>query len=122
MFCTNSKVVSEQIEKECIAREPTLEKYFALVWRIENHFKGFMLQYIEQSKNIKVDDLAKAMARNISMPADVFFQVLEDASVKIVLPEPKLINIIEGEDWTAPIMAYLHHYYEPNNTNEQIRM
>jgi hypothetical protein len=28
---TDSKVVSEQIEKECIAREPTLEKYLALV-------------------------------------------------------------------------------------------
>jgi ribonuclease HI len=41
MLRTNSKVVSEQIEKECIAREPTLEKYLALVQRMENHFKGF---------------------------------------------------------------------------------
>jgi hypothetical protein len=32
------------------------------------------------------------------MPADVFFQVLEDALVKIVPPEPRAINIIEGED------------------------
>jgi ribonuclease HI len=28
---TDSKAVSEQIEKECIAREPTLERYLALV-------------------------------------------------------------------------------------------
>jgi hypothetical protein len=56
------------------------------------------------------------------MPADVFFQVLEDASVKIVVLEPRLINIIEGEDWRAPIMAYLYHYYESDNTNEQIRI
>jgi ribonuclease HI len=28
---TDSKVVSGQIEKECIAREPTLERYLALV-------------------------------------------------------------------------------------------
>jgi ribonuclease HI len=34
---TDSKVVSSQIEKECIAREPTLE----------NHFKGFTVEYIE---------------------------------------------------------------------------
>jgi hypothetical protein len=32
---TDSKVVTGQIEKECIAREPTLEKYLALVRRIE---------------------------------------------------------------------------------------
>jgi hypothetical protein len=48
--------------------------------------------------------------------------VLEDASVKTVLPEPRIINIIEGEDWRAPIMAYLCHYYEPDSKNEQIRM
>jgi ribonuclease HI len=34
----DSKVVSSQIENECIAREPTLEKYLALVRKMENHF------------------------------------------------------------------------------------
>jgi hypothetical protein len=48
--------------------------------------------------------------------------VLQDASVKIVLPEPRVINISEGEDWRAMIMAYIHHYYEPDSKNEQIRM
>jgi hypothetical protein len=89
---------------------------------MENYFKGFMVEYIERNKNTKADDLAKAVARNILMHADIFFQVLEDASVKTVLPEPRLINIIKGEDWRAPIMAYLHHYYELDSTNEQIRM
>jgi ribonuclease HI len=36
-----------RIEKECIARETTLEKYLALVRRMENHFKGFTVEYIE---------------------------------------------------------------------------
>jgi hypothetical protein len=49
------------------------------------------------------------------MPANVFFQVLEDALVKTVPPEPRVINIIKGEDWRAPLMAYLSHYYEPDN-------
>jgi hypothetical protein len=48
--------------------------------------------------------------------------VLQDASVKIVLPEPRVINIIEGEDWRAMIMAYIRHYYKPDSKNEQIRM
>jgi hypothetical protein len=49
------------------------------------------------------------------MPTDVFFQVLEDALVKTVSPEPRVINIVEREDWRASIMAYLHHYYEPDS-------
>jgi hypothetical protein len=36
---TNSKVVSGQIEKECISREPTLERYLALVRMMESYFK-----------------------------------------------------------------------------------
>jgi ribonuclease HI len=32
---TDSKVVAGQIEKECIAREPTLEKYLSLVRRMD---------------------------------------------------------------------------------------
>jgi ribonuclease HI len=41
VLCTYLKVVSGQIEKECKAREPTLEKYLALVQRMENYFKRF---------------------------------------------------------------------------------
>jgi hypothetical protein len=119
---TDSDVVSCQIEKECIAQEPTLEKYLALVRRMENYFKGLTVEFIERNKNTEADDLAKSSARNTSMPPDVFYQVLEDASVKTVLPKHRLINIIEGEDWRAPIMAYLHHYYEPDSITEKIRM
>jgi ribonuclease HI len=44
---TDSKVVSGQIDKECIDREPTLEKYLALVRRMENYFKRFTVEYIK---------------------------------------------------------------------------
>jgi hypothetical protein len=64
---------------------------------MESYFKGFTVEYIEHNKTTKADDLVKATARNTSMHADVFFQVLEEASVKTVLPKPRVINIIEGE-------------------------
>jgi ribonuclease HI len=115
---TDSKVVIGQIEKECIPREPTLEKYLAFVRRMENYFKGFTIVYIEQTKNAKADLLTKVVARNTPLLADVLFQVLEDASVKTALQEPRIINIVEGEDWSAPTMAYLRHYYEPDSKNE----
>jgi hypothetical protein len=65
---------------------------------MESYFNGFTVEYIECNKNAKADDLAKAAAHNTLMSTDVFFQVLEDASVKTVLPEPSVIKIIKGED------------------------
>jgi hypothetical protein len=79
-----------------------------------NYFKGFTVEYIERSKNTKADELAKASTHNTPLPTDVFFQVIEDALVKMIEPEPRLINTKE-EDRRAPIIAYLHHYYEPDH-------
>jgi hypothetical protein len=87
-----------------------------------NYFKGFTIEYIERNKNTEDEELAKVADCNTLMPLYIFYQVLEDASVKTVLLEPRLINIIEGGDWRAPIMAYLRHYYEPDSTTEKIRM
>jgi ribonuclease HI len=55
---TDSKVIATQIKKECIARDARLEKYLALVRRMENYFKGFSVEHVE---------------RNTTMPPDVFF-------------------------------------------------
>jgi ribonuclease HI len=119
---TDSKVIVGQIEKEYIAREPTLERYLALVRRIECYFKGFIVEYIERTKNTEPDELVKATAYNTSLPADIFFHVILDASIKAVKVEPRVINLIEGEDWRTPIMAYLHRYYEPNSAEEHTRI
>jgi hypothetical protein len=55
---TNSKVVASQIEKECIARDATLERYLAVIRRMENYFKEFIVEYIERMKNTKANELA----------------------------------------------------------------
>jgi hypothetical protein len=86
------------MEHECIAREPTLEKYIALIRRIDNHFKGFTTEYNERKNNTEADELANAAACNTLLSANVFFLVIEIASVKTVEPEPRLTNAIEGED------------------------
>jgi ribonuclease HI len=115
---TDSQVATRQIEKECIAKEPTLERYLALVRRTESYFKGFTVENIERAKNAEADELAKAVARNTPLPANAFLQVILDTSIKIVMPEPRIINLIQGEDYHALIMTYLHHYYELDNIVE----
>jgi hypothetical protein len=48
--------------------------------------------------------------------------VVPDALIRTIEPKPRVSNLIEGEERHTPIMAYLHHYYEPNNAIEHIRM
>jgi hypothetical protein len=90
---TYSKVIESQIEKECIARDKTLERYLATIRRMERFFKGLTLQHIERAKNIEADELAKAAASKAELPPEVFFQVIEDPSIKIVEPEPRMISV-----------------------------
>jgi ribonuclease HI len=95
---TDSKVFVGQIEKE-YAREPTLERYLALGRRMENFFKGFIIECIDKNKNSEADELAKATARNTPLLVDVFLQVISDASIKTIEPKPRVINVIQGKDW-----------------------
>jgi hypothetical protein len=83
---------------------------------MERFFKGFTVQYIERAKHAVADELAKAAAEKVVLPLDVFFQDVEDPSVKTVEPEPRMKNVAQGEDWQAPIMAYLRHHYQADST------
>jgi acetolactate synthase regulatory subunit len=66
-------VIASQIEKECMIRDKTLERYLAVVRRMENFFKGFTVQHIERTKNIEADELAKVATKKVVLPPDVFF-------------------------------------------------
>jgi hypothetical protein len=118
----DSKVVAGQIEKECIARDATIKKYLALVRRMENYFKGFTVEHVDRNKNTEADELTKTTAHNTPLPVDIFLEIISDVSIKMIEPKTRIINVIQGEDWRAPIMAYLHHYYELDTIVEQIRM
>jgi hypothetical protein len=75
-----------------------LGRYLAAIQRMEIFFKRFIVQYIERAKNVEVDELAKAAAKKAVLPLYVFFQVVEDPSVKTIEPEPRMINVVQGED------------------------
>jgi hypothetical protein len=104
-----------------MARDETLERYLTAIPIMENYFKGFTIEHIERAKNTEADELAKAVARKVVLPLDVLFEVIKNPSVKIVEPEPRMINVVQGEDWRASIMAYLLHHYEPDSNTELSR-
>jgi hypothetical protein len=66
---------------------------------MENFFKRFTVRHIERAKNTEADELAKAAARKTALPLDVFLQTIEDPSIKAVELEPRMLNIMQGEDW-----------------------
>jgi hypothetical protein len=80
------------------------------------------VEHIERAKNTKANELAKAVARKAVLPPDVFFQFIEHPSVRTVEPESRMVNVVQGEDWRAPIMSYLHHHYDPDSNTELTRM
>jgi hypothetical protein len=82
-----------------MARDVTLERYLAVVRRMDNYFKGFTIEYIEIMKDIEADELAKAAAKKVVLSPDAFFQVMKDPSVKTIEPEHRIVNITQGQDW-----------------------
>jgi ribonuclease HI len=63
----DAKVIAGKIERECMARDATLERYLATIRRMENNFKGFIVEYIKRAKNIVADELAKIAARKAAL-------------------------------------------------------
>jgi ribonuclease HI len=70
---TNSTVIVSRIEKECMARDATVERYLVIIRRMENNLKRFPVKYVERTKNIEADELAKVAARKTLLQLDVCF-------------------------------------------------
>ena len=65
--------------------------------------------------------MEKATANKEALPPDVFFQTLYIPSVK-ESSMIRTVNLIEVEDWRAPIMSYLRGHYEPETKEENKRI
>jgi hypothetical protein len=89
---------------------------------MENFFKGFIVKHIDRAKNTEADELAKEAVIKMVLSPDVFFQTIEDPSVKTAEPEPRMVNIVQGEDWRALIMEYLRHHYELDSSIDLTKM
>jgi hypothetical protein len=89
---------------------------------MKNYFRGFLVEHVDRNKNAKAKELGKVAARKTTPPLYVFFQTIKDSLVKVIESEPRMVNMIQGEDWRGPIIAYLHHHYKPDNKTVLLRM
>jgi ribonuclease HI len=91
---TDSKVVIGQVEKEYLAKDPTLMQYLTAVRSLDRQFKGFTLQHVDRNKNEETDALAKAAAKGKALPSDVFYHVIDTPAVR----NPKGLQITQDTD------------------------
>jgi hypothetical protein len=89
---------------------------------MERHFRGFTIQHLPRKNNGEADELAKKAARGEAMPPNVFFEILTAPSMKPDKQPLSTVNAIASLDWRAPIIAFLHVYYEPVETHDFKRM
>ena len=117
---SDSKVITDYVEKESEAKKPEMKLYLEVVRAMEKYFKGFTAIHIPRSQNEEADKLAKAAARKVPVPPDVFYKKITKPSTK--QEKAKQINAITSEDWRSPIMAYLRGHFEPSDKKEEKRM
>jgi hypothetical protein len=100
-------VVTSQVEKEYIAREPELIKYLSVVRNLERRFKGFTLKHIPRSENAETNELAKAAANNLPLPPNTFYQILKSPATAETSKALKPILQLHNEDWRKVITEFL---------------
>jgi ribonuclease HI len=119
---TDSQVVTGHIKKDYKTRDPELARCLQFLKEQEKYFEGFTVKNISRTHNSNADEIAKSTAQNTSLPQDVFFEVLNQASIKTKQEAPREVHIIQSEDWRAPIMTYLHGHYELEDEVNEVRM
>jgi ribonuclease HI len=117
---SDSKVITDHIEKESKAQGPDMVNYLEAVRAMEKHFNGFTVEHIPRAQNSEADNLAKAAARKQTLPQDVFYEEITTPSIR--QKKEKQINAIFSEDWRSPIMAYLRGHFEPTDKTDEKRM
>ena len=69
-----------------------------IVHKIEGFFLGITTKPIPRSENNEADKLAKSVAQGITLPLDVFYEVINQPSIGLNIKTPKLFNAIHSED------------------------
>jgi len=118
---SDSQVIVGHIEKTFVVKEAELVKYLTAERRMEKHFTGFSLRRISRAENTEANELAKAVAQNLTLAPDVFVQAI---TIKAIKEEDHLatLHVISSEDWRSPIFAFLFGTYEPLSKHEAERM
>jgi hypothetical protein len=138
----DSKLIAQQVMKECDATCANMIAYRALYDKLEGNFEGCKVTNISRDSNEEADNLANIGSRCLPIPPGVFFEEIFERSVKIKpVVDPALatcsgaknqdltpaagtkdssketatVMLVEAV-WTKPYMAYLTWGELPEDT------
>jgi ribonuclease HI len=119
---TDSQIIAGQVEKEYTTREPELRKYLEVVRALEKGFQGFTLKHIPRAENADVDELVKAAANNLPLPAETFYHVLRTPATKEMMKAFQEVLLTEFVDWKQPIIDSLNNAHHLDDEASAARM
>jgi hypothetical protein len=93
-----------------------------VVRALEQRFQGFTLKHIPRAENTEADELAKAAANNLLLPANTFYQVLQVPATKGMTKAFQEVLLTELEDWRQPIIDSLNDVHHSNDEASAARM
>jgi hypothetical protein len=74
---------------------------------LEASFEGFSVKNIPRGENEHADLLAKSVAQGLSLPSEVFFEIMKAPSVELMERAVLTISPVHSEDWSTEMISFL---------------
>jgi hypothetical protein len=108
----DSDLVASQVMGTCEVTDKNMIAYRQAVDRLDGHFAGYSVEWIDRGKNEDADALSRVGSSRQTPPAGVFLDILDhplvlppkEIDIGIPLdPEQALVAVAEStDDWTHP--------------------
>jgi ribonuclease HI len=80
----DSKVVIDQVNKDCDIKKDLMNAYCAEVCKLEDHFEGLEFHHVSSDNNVVADVLSKLGSKRALVPAGIFVQDLRKPSIRLL--------------------------------------
>jgi ribonuclease HI len=99
----DSKVVIDQVNKECDVKKETMNAYYAEVRKLEDHFEGLEFHHVSRDNNVAADMLSQLGSKCALVPIGVFVQDLHKPFIKLLSdPETSTYRVAVTSSWWRP--------------------
>ncbi|XP_071718764.1 uncharacterized protein [Rutidosis leptorrhynchoides] len=119
----DSQLVANQVLGIFEERQPTIQLYLSKVGELVESFRGFTIEHVLRSQNIKADALRKLASVTFThLAKEVLVEVLEKRSIKV----QEVHDLITEEEntWMKPLREYLELgvLYEDKKEARKVRI
>jgi hypothetical protein len=110
-----SLVVISQVNKDWNCSTDSMNKYCAVLRKLEDKFEGLEFHHVERVRNAAADALSKLGSSRAQVPPGIFVQEIQQPSVTVEHAEGcNALDQAETDlnDWREPIIRYIKNEEE----------